>query len=60
MILRTATKVLHHSMLHGAWKDTLLGGYSGPEHRLLPYSDGFDVMAKPDALGCGKSRTIMQ
>jgi len=23
MILRTATKVLHHSMLHGAWKDTL-------------------------------------
>jgi len=31
MILRTATKVLHHSMLHGAWKDTLLAGHSGPE-----------------------------
>jgi len=31
MILRAATKVLHHSMLHGAWKDILLGGCSGPE-----------------------------
>jgi hypothetical protein len=29
------------------------------KRRLLPYRDGFDVMAKPDALGCGESQTMM-
>lgn len=45
-------------MVHG--KTPFWEGIAAPKHRLVPYSDGFDVMAKPDALGCGKSRTIMQ
>jgi hypothetical protein len=59
MILRTATKVLHHSMLHGAWKDTLLGGYAAPKHRLVPFRCAFGVMVKPDALGSGESQNTM-
>jgi hypothetical protein len=44
-------------MVHG--KTPFREGIAALKRRLLPYRDGFDVMAYPHALGCGESQTMM-